>query len=472
MKQVLIAALMLASFIGNAQKTIIDEKFIEGENPVGYRFKKNTLYISKGEQVKMRSNCKIAKVDTYTGNGDKKKLFEGENFSYFFPSYQFDEVFMGVEYSVTGKRDSKYFVKGATISIKSEEFVKDRNSSHIGFLLNFSDKYLFCLTNQDAKSKIDFEKDDVYLETMDIKTKSISKSKIEKPDMSRLIGANFVKPKHNIGFQCRIKKDNTIEMITKSIASDYKSSTLFRTFYNLQGKKTSEISCKIEVPDYVLVDSNNGGGEVDPMSQTEPFQDDSLINNFIEVENGDFYVYGLFARESAKLNDRINAEGYYVFKFDKKGNQVWKSINIIDDKKGFNSKHYPINTVVKIEILNKKLLFSTSVNDNDEFTQYAVLDETNGKVLSNKKVVYHQEMNKNMYNQFIVSDMEIESIKEDRNFNIEAVIAFDINKNVESYIRSVKSKKDIQFEAVFSDTGIWLLESDNKEYYKVLLFED
>ena len=47
-----------------------------------------------------------------------------------------------------------------------------------------------------------------------------------------------------------------------------------------------------------------------------------------------------------------------------------------------------------------------------------------------------------------------------------------MNKNVQNYIRSVKSKKDVQFEAIIAESGIWLIESDNKEYYKVLLFED
>lgn len=471
MKQIFVGLLTIFSFVVTAQKTIIDEKFVEGEIPVGYRLKKNTLFISKGEQVKMRSHCKISKVDSYNISGQKKNVLQGESFRYFFPSFVYDDTYMGIEYSVTGKRDEKLFLKGTPYSIKSEEFFKDRNSQYIGMLLNFSDKYLMALTNQDAKSKIDFAKDDVYLELMDIKTKSITRNKIEKPDMSRLIGAEYVKPKHNVGFQCRIKKDNVVEMITKSVSSDYKSSVLYRTFYNLQGKKTAEISCKIEVPDYVLLDSNNGGGEVDPISQTEPFQDDMLVNNYEEEDNGDFYVYGLFGKEAAKLNDRIKAAGFYVFKFDKKGNQLWKSINVIDDKKDFNSGHYPINTTVTLDWLGKNLLFSSSVNDNDEFTQYAVLDQSTGKILNRNKVVYHQEMNKDLYNQFVVSDMEIESIKEDRNFNVDAIIAFDMNKQVENYIRSVKSKKDTQFQAVFTKDGIWLIESDNKEYYKVLLFE-
>ena len=472
MKQILIIAAILISLFGNAQKTIIDEKFVDGENPVGYRLKKNTLYISKGEQVKMRSISKITKVESYAANGDKKRLFEGESFRYFFPSYQIDDLFMGVEYSVNGIADIKYFVKGTPISIKEEEFRKDRNVKDINGFLNFTDKYLFALTNQNSKKKIDFSKDDLCLETMDIKSKSISRNKLEKPDISRLKGANFIQPKHNIGFEFRIKKDNTVEMITKSISNDYKSSVLYRTFYNQQGKKISETSYKIEIPDYFLVYSNNAGGEVDFMSKTEPFQDDSSIHNFIENDNGDIYVYGLFSKESVKLNDRINAAGYYVFKFDKKGAQVWKSINVIDDKKGFNNNHYPVNTKVDVLRLNKKLLFKSDINDNDEFIQYAILDETTGKILNSNKIVYHQEMNKNLYNQFIVSAMEIPSIKEDRNFNVNAIVAFDMNKEVENYIRSVKSKKDLQFEAIFSEADIWLIETDNKEYYKVFLFED
>ena len=63
MNKFFILAFGLVSLASTAQKTIVDEKFIDGENPVGYRFKKSTIYISKGEQIKLRSNsAKAAKT--------------------------------------------------------------------------------------------------------------------------------------------------------------------------------------------------------------------------------------------------------------------------------------------------------------------------------------------------------------------------------------------------------------------------
>lgn len=48
-----------------------------------------------------------------------------------------------------------------------------------------------------------------------------------------------------------------------------------------------------------------------------------------------------------------------------------------------------------------------------------------------------------------------------------------VNPNIVTYLKSVsKEGKKLYYETVFSDQGIWLIQTDNKETYKVLLFKD
>lgn len=51
--------------------------------------------------------------------------------------------------------------------------------------------------------------------------------------------------------------------------------------------------------------------------------------------------------------------------------------------------------------------------------------------------------------------------------------AMSINSNVMNYLKSIlEGDKRLYFETIFSDQGIWLVETDNKEYYKVTLFKE
>lgn len=41
------------------------------------------------------------------------------------------------------------------------------------------------------------------------------------------------------------------------------------------------------------------------------------------------------------------------------------------------------------------------------------------------------------------------------------------------YLKSIPEKGDrLYFETLYSDEGIWMVETDNKKYYKVILFTE
>jgi hypothetical protein len=58
-------------------------------------------------------------------------------------------------------------------------------------------------------------------------------------------------------------------------------------------------------------------------------------------------------------------------------------------------------------------------------------------------------------------------------FSPVSFVAMDLSPTMDSYLKTIPSKGNaVYFETIFSNQGIWLIETDNKEYYKVLLFKD
>ena len=47
-----------------------------------------------------------------------------------------------------------------------------------------------------------------------------------------------------------------------------------------------------------------------------------------------------------------------------------------------------------------------------------------------------------------------------------------LDENLYTYLKSIpEGDKRLHFSTLFSNQGIWLVETDNKDYYKVLLFK-
>ena len=57
-------------------------------------------------------------------------------------------------------------------------------------------------------------------------------------------------------------------------------------------------------------------------------------------------------------------------------------------------------------------------------------------------------------------------------FSPNCFIALDVSQNYLNYIKKLAPNKTLYFDTIFSDKGIWLVETDNEDYYKVSHFKD
>ena len=54
--------------------------------------------------------------------------------------------------------------------------------------------------------------------------------------------------------------------------------------------------------------------------------------------------------------------------------------------------------------------------------------------------------------------------------NEDGLVLADYDISVQKYISSLNPVSDVYMMFISSDKGIWLIESDNKTYYKVIFF--
>ena len=98
------------------------------------------------------------------------------------------------------------------------------------------------------------------------------------------------------------------------------------------------------------------------------------------------------------------------------------------------------------------------------------MDKSNGAISKISFIEYNNNT-RNLKDREFITNSYVSDIK-NKVFSQLTFVGMIASPNVEKYIKSVPSNGNrLYYETVFSDQGIWLVESDNKEYYKVLLFK-
>ena len=464
----------------NAQTTIVEEKKDDANNVINFHLlpNNNQIVVSKGKSIKgLAAYSVFTDVSSYDSNGLKKplindKMLIGNIFSNDEKAILTTDISSGLFKSKT-----MYVIDGKFIELSKSE-LNDSKIVSFDQNLNFTSKFEYNLRNKKEKVDIDLEKDDVYLSVKDIFTRKKQTYKIDKPNIDKLVGPNFIRVKEKLGFQLSVNYDETIDLITKSISKDYSNTILYKTRLSDDGKKVNDVIFDLKIPNHVFLYSKNDGGKLRFGKATgstfQFFEDDLSINNYIvDVNSGDIYIYGLYGDEFGNLNNSANPKGYYVFKFDKTGKKLWESINNIEDS-DFNKDHVMTTVFVDLVQLNENLSLTIRVNGLKDFFNYSIISKSSGKVTKSQILEFNEtftQLHDTNNNSFSINSI-FKNLKEFRNkkFDFNTVLVINSNPKVEAYIKNVKSNNDLYFKSSFSAQGVWLVESD-KEYYKVTLFK-
>jgi hypothetical protein len=462
-------SIVLIAFFSSlqGQKLIVSEQFNTKDYPVGFDFlpNKNRVVIQKGPILHTATNNLLGFIYSYDHEGFREVLSDKGGLM--------NCVFSPTENSFSVSRFSLSDPSGDQYKIVSDGESSPFYNMKDAFQY-FNDEYAFSIVNGKQNVSFDFLKDDIYLTKINFKTNINSKIKLKKPDLTRITGDAFAKNANNVTYSIRTNEAN-FGMVTKSIDKQYQSSVLYRSIYSLEGELLEDLKYEIKIPNQFLIYCNNGGGFINTNAENgNVYISDLTINNFVvDKKTGDVFVYGLFG-EQAKSSSSITNKptGFYVFKFDKSGNKIWESLQKIDDKIHFNANQVISNIKCNLMLTNGTALVSISSSlKNDGYIHYAVLNNETGSLVKKNKMNFERTENENENKNFIPFMPYNVKGFENKSIDIEGIIANDIFPNYSKYLASNQSKVKLHFKTFIGKEGIWLLESDNTSYYKLLFFK-
>ncbi|WP_309609444.1 hypothetical protein [Flavobacterium sp.] len=465
MKGLILAATILMGLGLNAQTTVFEKQFGDSIKEIncGYLKKSNKLIISSHNKSKKAS---LLFIDSE------------QNQSVILNNYEFD----GFNFSTAEKAFSIFEAKNniadrykyfAIDNITSKEYIK----KHVRFpYLNFfTKKFQLELVNSTGNIKVNLLKDDIFCKKRDINSNIEELVKVTKPNIECF--ANPDKPNESdLAFQKRLIDDNSFEIVTKRILYDISNATcnLYRTQYDLEGKIINNFKYSYSLPSNLVPASTRSKSRIenemcDFSSSLNYFNNMDVNEYLIDDDTQDVYIFGV-TRDSKTLSPK----GFYAVKFKKTGEMIWNRVFEIDDKKGFNNDRYLIEATIEInEYLNDNLLaFSIDGGTDDRYNNLFVIDKQTGNLVDKASKETHREGLKGALSFRRTSIFESSRLLKNRYGNVNVLLAMSFNKKINDFITQNNLKAEVHYDAILSKKGIWLLESDNKTYFKVTLFRE
>jgi hypothetical protein len=468
-KKRLFSILLISFVIGlQGQTVVVNEQFKSKDYPVGFNFlpNKNRVVIQKGPIFYSTTNNLLGYIYSYDNEGFREVLSDKGDLM--------NCVFSPTENSFSVSRFSLNDPFGDQYKIVSNGISSPFYNTKEAFQY-FNDEYMFSIVNIKQNVNFDFLKDDIFLNKVHFKTGINSKIKLKKPDLARIIGDDFTRYANDVTFSIRTN-DSNFGIITKSIDKQYQSSILYRSIYNFEGELIDDFKYEIKIPNQYLIYCNAGGGFINTNSETgDTYISDLTINNFvIDKKTDEVYIYGLFGEQAKSSNSITNKPtGFYVFKFDKSGNKIWESIHKIEDKIHFNANQNISNIKCGLVVTNYDALFTVSSSlKNDGYIHYAFLNNETGSLIKKNKISFESITDDKKINNFIPFMPYFIKGFENKSIDIDGAIATENYPVFSKYLALNQSKTKLFFKTFIGKDGIWLIESDNTSYYKLLFFKE
>jgi hypothetical protein len=464
MKRVFLLLSLIFTLIANAQEVFYEGDFKTGLKPaMGITL---TNQLSKNNEFIIKSvkgvNLQFHKLDA-KGNVSNIDISSGINIAGSDSGNTYAQVMYGKIFELNSN-DKTYKVSNKNASKLKNNYFKT---------WNFNDNYIVGLENEKGKEEINILKNNLFLLLYDFKKSSLKKVKIDMPNIERLKKNN-----EKSGFSIVKMTNDNFVMVTKLVGSDYKKCSVFLTTYDFNGKIINDKEIVIDTGSNFLLNSSNGAGELD-FKQTSPagkdiykFDDEMFINNiFYDIYSDDFYIYGLYGNKTSRFNNKIEASGFYVYKFDGNGKMLWSNYNEIDKSYLLTKSFYPFLINNYIDYIGNDLCFFARADRLKHFIFFNIFDKETGKVKLQKEMEQDDKWKVKYFAvQFLGGGSKLKEFN-DKLFDASTIATMYSNKNVLNYINSVISKKDIMFSSFILKDYFVLVESDNNNYFKFTKFK-
>lgn len=168
-------------------------------------------------------------------------------------------------------------------------------------------------------------------------------------------------------------------------------------FYDYDGNLKKNLNLHLKLENKYFSTSNTGFGSIKliytPNVSAGYMNKSATGNIYVEADNANFYIYGLYTNRKNGDVNTVSYNGFYIYKFNSIGELVWKQVKEIKDDR-FNTKQRPfVVTTNFIKMRNGQI----SLNIDNFYEKYALMytiDENDGKIKSFKDLDFKIEGNR------------------------------------------------------------------------------
>lgn len=260
--------------------------------------------------------------------------------------------------------------------------------------------------------------------------------------------------------------DKQFFMINKELSKDWSQNQYNIVSFDYDGKINSNttLSLLLQLKNKYFALSDTGFGSSKIISGAMvggAYMDEASTGNiYVEGKNEFYYIYGLYANEKNSNMNKAKYNGFYVFKYNAKGELVWKMDQAISNSK-FNDVQRPLAITVDFRMLPNNQF---GLNIYSEFEKYAhmfLMSSKDGKVIKNQSPLYkidqyrHAGVNNGSFSTGFVMEKEYKNKYMDMNTVFAAFLSPKVNS-----LLSKASTDNMNYNCEIRTNGIFMIEED------------
>ncbi len=283
-------------------------------------------------------------------------------------------------------------------------------------------------------------------------------------------------------------------IITKELNKEKNKDKYTLFAYNYDGKLISSTDLILQLKNKFFTTSNNGFSSTyakstkfsnfsSPNYNSTSIQDNITVtthyldkdaqgNVYVDLENQFYYVYGLYTYEKDKNDYNSRYNGFYIFKFNFKGDLVWDSEHEIIDK-DFNDNSVSYFMDVNFYYLKDNTIGFRISNVNHKYFYMYLLNKSDGKISKERKVEFKIKSTL-LYGYKGGSFKTGYQIKEGfgkNNLEKNTIFATFVSPKVEQFFKSKNKDSELNYDCNISEKGIYMIEENvDENKFRLLKF--
>ena len=477
----------------NAQKLITEGDYEKGNKPRYYSINENNvLTLFFGSKRGLDQRTAYRKAIQYYPDGKEKMMFDDGDFDIYRGSLSGSTLMLAhyrnMAYSY--KKYQFFSEEGLSPVIEFEKVEDGRKNALL------TDQYLAFVHNEKGKY-IDLKKDNnLKLSLRNIRDGTLntfSINTIPKDRADEIYGYKFKrKSKKVIPFVLEKGHNNSIAFVTKTLRNKNKEVNIYIQPYSENGDALNEVTLNLKAKNgFTFGEFNNSHMSFSVSSKSisgsnKTTQTFLLANYFsindlqVALENDEYfyYVYGFLRAPSKKdVTYTYTPTGMYVYKFNSIGEEVWSTFKRATVGVSKNSMN-PYDLSLSLDLNRDYVLLSSHVQIGKKIKSSGLeLDKTTGA----QNAMKNSQAERNVmiggiqgieFTYFIKAHNKLREYPKVA-FTPGALTYLKANEEIRKYVKGIsRGKKKVFLEAESKENGVWLIETDNKTYYKVNFFED